>query len=39
VVEGDLAYITWHTDQVPFGSDTFVIRDGKIVYQTVAVAR
>ena len=38
-VEGDLAYIAWHTDQVPFGSDTFVVRGGKIVYQTVAVNR
>ncbi len=36
VVEGDFAYITWHSDQIPFGTDTLVVRDGKIVCQTVA---
>jgi hypothetical protein len=36
-VEGEIAYITWHTDQIAFGTDTFVVRDGKIVAQTVAM--
>jgi len=35
--EGDVAYIAWHNDQVAFGTDTFVIRDGKIVCQTVGM--
>ena len=37
VVEGDYAYITWHADGLPFGTDTFVLREGKIVCQTVAL--
>jgi uncharacterized protein (TIGR02246 family) len=36
VVEGDVAYIVWHNEHMPFGTDTFVLRDGKIVCQTVA---
>ena len=36
-VETDVAFFTWKTDAVPFGSDTFVIRDGKIAVQTVAM--
>jgi uncharacterized protein (TIGR02246 family) len=36
VVDGEVGYITWHSDHMPFGTDTFVVRDGKIVYQTVA---
>ena len=36
VIEGDFAYIVWHSDQMPFGTDSFVVRDGKIVCQTVA---
>lgn len=40
VVENDLAYIIWHattpTVDVPFGTDTFIIQDGKIVQQTFA---
>jgi uncharacterized protein (TIGR02246 family) len=39
VVEGDVAYVTWHTADIPFGTDTFVMRDGKIVCQTVGVNR
>jgi uncharacterized protein (TIGR02246 family) len=38
-VEGEVAYIAWHSDHVPFGTDTFVVHDGKIVCQTVAVHR
>ena len=37
VVEGDFAYITWHSDRLSFGTDTFVVRDGKIVCQTVGL--
>jgi ketosteroid isomerase-like protein len=40
VVEGKLAYILWsgHSSfyNAPFATDTFVIRDGKIVAQTFA---
>ena len=39
-VEGDLAVIVWHATgeraDVPFGTDTFVIRDDKIVRHTFA---
>lgn len=41
-VEGDVAFILWtaETDATIFdlGTDTFVIRDGKIVSQTAVVA-
>jgi ketosteroid isomerase-like protein len=34
-VQGDLAYITWSAGPaVPLGTDTFVVRDGRIVAQT-----
>jgi hypothetical protein len=40
VVEGELAFIVWSGDSpkysVPFATDTFLIRDGKIVAQTFA---
>jgi ketosteroid isomerase-like protein len=40
VVEGDLAYITWSGTsaaiKVPFATDTFLHRDGKIIAQTFA---
>lgn len=39
-VEGDVAYIVWHarcaSAEVVFATDTFVVRDGKIVTQTFA---
>jgi ketosteroid isomerase-like protein len=39
-VEGEVAYIVWScesgTHSLPVGTDTFVIRDGKIVAQTFA---
>lgn len=36
--EGDLAYITWSAGaELPLGTDTFVVRNGKIVSQTVAI--
>jgi uncharacterized protein (TIGR02246 family) len=38
-VEGDVAYIAWRahcaTAEVPLGTDTLVVRDGKIVAQTL----
>ena len=40
VVEGEIAYILWSGNSTfynaPFATDTFVIRDGKIVAQTFA---
>lgn len=37
-VDGDVAYITWSAGrELPFGTDTFVVRHGKIVAQTVAI--
>ena len=39
-VEGDLAYITWSAgSEIPLGTDTFVVRNGKIVSQTFAMHR
>ena len=39
-VEGDVAYILWHANcasaDIPLGTDTFVMRDGKIAAQTFA---
>jgi len=39
VVE-DVAYILWHSvnqgAEVPLGTDTFLVRDGKIAIQTFA---
>ena len=38
VANDDLVYIVWHANtpslQVPIGSDTFIIKDGKIYQQT-----
>jgi predicted SnoaL-like aldol condensation-catalyzing enzyme len=37
-VDGDLAYITWSAGaEIPLGTDTFVVTDGKIVSQTFAM--
>ena len=37
-VDGEVAYITWSAgDDVPLGTDTFVVRNGKIVSQTFAM--
>ncbi len=37
-VDGELAYITWSAGRgLPFGTDTFLVRDGKIVSQTAAM--
>ena len=36
--EAELAYITWSAGgECPLGTDTFVVRDGKIVLQTFAM--
>ena len=36
-IDDEVAFFTWKTGAVPFGSDTFVLRDGKIIVQTVAM--
>ena len=40
VIEGEVAYILWSVEsekvKIPLGTDTFVIRDGKIITQTFA---
>ncbi len=37
-VEGDVAHITWSAGaQLPLGTDTFVVRRGRIVSQTFAM--
>jgi len=37
VVDGEVAYITWEAlPWFPLGTDTFIIRDDKILYQTFA---
>jgi ketosteroid isomerase-like protein len=36
-VEGDYVLVMWKSDQVRLGTDTFVVRDWKIVLQTAAV--
>src|SRR3954471_16925679 len=35
-VEGGFAYIPWSSAHMKVGTDTFVVREGKIVCQTVA---
>ncbi|MAG36654.1 MAG: hypothetical protein CL878_10505 [Dehalococcoidia bacterium] len=37
-VSGEVAYIVWSVDgMVPLGTDTFVVRNGKIAVQTFAM--
>jgi ketosteroid isomerase-like protein len=37
-VDGNIAYITWSVgDDIPMGTDTFVVANGKIVSQTFAM--
>jgi len=39
-VEGEIAYIVWQSGSaVPLGTDTFIVRNGKIVVQTFAAHR
>jgi ketosteroid isomerase-like protein len=39
-VDGEVAHIVWHAScasaEIPLGTDTFVVRDGKIAVQTFA---
>ena len=39
-IEGEVAFIVWHarcqSAEIPLGTDTFVVRDGKIAVQTFA---
>jgi hypothetical protein len=35
--DGEIGYIAWKMPGVALGTDTFVVRDGKIVAQTVAI--
>jgi ketosteroid isomerase-like protein len=37
LIDDDVAFFTWKTDAVPFSSDAFVVRAGKILVQTVAM--
>jgi ketosteroid isomerase-like protein len=37
-VEGNVAYITWNVgDEIPLGTDTFIVERGKIASQTFAM--
>ena len=36
--EGDAYYVTWTADGIQLGSDTLVVRDGKLALQPVVVA-
>lgn len=36
-IEGDVAYVAWASGKSLVGSDTFVLRDGKIAVQTFVV--
>jgi len=36
-VDGEIAYVAWKSGAIPFGTDTLVVRDGKIAAQTVAL--
>ncbi len=36
-VDGEIAFVTWKAEGIPLGTDTFVVRDGKIVAQTVVL--
>jgi ketosteroid isomerase-like protein len=37
-IDGDIAYITWRVgDEIPLGTDTFVVQNGRIITQTFAM--
>ncbi len=36
--EGEVHYVTWTADGIAMGSDTLIVRDGKIAVQTVVVS-
>lgn len=35
-IVGEVAYLTWETSRTDFTTDTYIVRDGKIVAQTFA---
>ena len=35
--EGDTHFVTWTADGITMGSDTLIVRDGKIAVQTVVI--
>lgn len=41
IINGDVAYIIWSAEsanyRIPFGTDTFIVKDAKIDTQTVAL--
>lgn len=36
-VDGEIGFVTWKADGIALGTDTFVVRDGKIAAQTVVL--
>jgi uncharacterized protein (TIGR02246 family) len=36
-IHGDVAYTVWNAAITPFGSDTFIIKDGMIVSHTISL--
>lgn len=36
-VDGEIAFVTWKADGIALGTDTFVVRDGKVAAQTVVL--
>jgi hypothetical protein len=37
-IEGEIAYLLWSAEpEIPFGSDTFHVREGKIMVQMATV--
>jgi ketosteroid isomerase-like protein len=37
-VDGDIAFVTWRVgDDIPLGTDTFVVKNGKIISHTFAM--
>ena len=36
-VDGEIAFVTWKADGIALGTDTFVVRDGKVTAQTVVL--
>lgn len=41
IIDGDIAYLIWSAEsdnyRIPFGTDTYIIKNGKIETQTVAM--
>jgi ketosteroid isomerase-like protein len=36
-VDGEIAFVTWKAEGIALGTDTFVVRDGKVAAQTVVL--